>query len=388
MRAASRIIGFGFVFACGLSAADALAAPPLDPKNKSNSQFTLHREEAGGADAVTARARARAGDCAGALPSFDVAIRSTIEPTLRRDRGLCHEKLGDPYPAIADYRAYLTARADAPDADQIRDRLARLEDQVNAGGPSAIAVREQDDPNGFKATSQFSLGNQNNDAAIAAESGKGTKNQGKGDSKSSEDVLGPKPGESEKSYDYYVAQEKVADSAESSPLRFGKGWILGPSLSVPRFFVGRDEGSGSTTASGAGYGVALSLRYAFGPVGTVIFEGGYTGLGNSSDQKTPSGPMLWAGFEARFGLDKWASNQLVVGIGPGFERYTLSSQVGGLNAWLARGRFGFRHVFGPAVGLELLVDGGPAYLVPTGVGNVDGKVVGMISGTYALVIGF
>ena len=63
---------------------------------------------------MAARARARAGDCAGALPAFDAAIRVTIEPTLRRDRGLCHEKLGDPFPAIEDYRAYLVARADAP----------------------------------------------------------------------------------------------------------------------------------------------------------------------------------------------------------------------------------------------------------------------------------
>ena len=391
MRAASRSLVFGFVTACGLAAASesaqAQTAPAVNPRDKSNSQFTLHREEAGGANGNAARARARAGDCAGALPSFDAAIRSTIEPTLRRDRGLCHEKLGNVYPAIADYRAYLTARADAPDADQIRDRLQKLEDQVNAGGPSAVAVRERDDPNGFALGSQFSLGNENNTAAVAADEGKKPKNDGK-DTKS-EDVLGPKPGETDKSYDYYVAQERIASAADTSPLRYGKGWEFGPSLSVPRYYVGKAEGT--TTASGAGYAVAASLRYSFGSVGTFILEGGFTGLGNSADQKTPNGPMVMAGVEARFALDKWASNQLVLGLGPGFERYTLKSETGGIDAVVARARFGYRHVFGPAVGLEFLLDGGPAVLLLTGV--PDGtphtsQLVGMISGTYALVIGF
>src|SRR5687767_5687650 len=119
---------FGSLLVPELAAAQAAKPAPHGPA-RSSSQFTLRREDAGGADASVARSRARAGDCQGALAGFDAAINHTIEPTLRRDRGLCHEKLGHPFPAIDDYRAYLTARPDAPDSDQIRQRLAALEEQ-------------------------------------------------------------------------------------------------------------------------------------------------------------------------------------------------------------------------------------------------------------------
>src|SRR5690349_21297769 len=80
-----------------LSASEAGAQPkapqPSGPAH-SSSQFTLRRQEAGGAEAQAARGRARAGDCAGALAAFDLALRTSIDPTLRRDRGLCHENLG------------------------------------------------------------------------------------------------------------------------------------------------------------------------------------------------------------------------------------------------------------------------------------------------------
>ncbi|MDB4946327.1 MAG: hypothetical protein JWP97_5861 [Labilithrix sp.] len=391
MRAPQRLLFPSFVIAAGLAAGTAGAEPraggAAPNADKSNSQFALRREEAGGADAATARARARTGDCAGALPSFDAAVRNTVEPTLRRDRGLCHEKLGNAYPAIDDYRAYLAARADAPDADQIRDRLSRLEEQVGAGGPSAVAVKERDDPNGFKAGSQFSLGNVNSSAAAAAVAGKSEKKKSSSNA-STDEVLGPKAGEQEHDYDYYASQERLADAADTSPLRFGKGLSIGAVLSIPRFYVG-DNGIGGTSASGAGYSVAAAIRYAFGPSATFLTEIGYAGYGNAKDAPTPSGPLLFVGLEYRIPLDKFATNQLLLGVGPGFERYTLSGESFGMNAWLARGRFGFRHVFGPSVGVELLVDGGPAYLVPTGSGSgADGKVAGVVSGSYAVIVGF
>ncbi len=56
----------------------------------------------------------------GATDAFDVALRTSIEPELRRDRGMCHEKLGHPFPAIDDYRAYLVGRPNAPDSDAIQ----------------------------------------------------------------------------------------------------------------------------------------------------------------------------------------------------------------------------------------------------------------------------
>ena len=93
--------------------------------------LNLHKEALGTvAMAAEARARMRNGDCAGALDFFDQALVSSIDPTLYRDRGLCHEKLGDPYPAIDDFRQYLTGAADAADSDDIRQRLARIEMDV------------------------------------------------------------------------------------------------------------------------------------------------------------------------------------------------------------------------------------------------------------------
>jgi hypothetical protein len=336
---------------------------------RSSSQFTLRREQAGGADGNTARQRARAGDCAGALPAFDAAVRVTIEPTLRRDRGLCHEKLGHPFPAIDDYRAYLTARADAPDADQIRDRLARLEEQAGVGGPSAQAVKDRDDYDGLKARGQVSFGTEARGSSSSS-------------SKVSEGPIGPKAGEQERSYDYYASQERLADAADSSALRYGRGWVLGPFLSVPRYFIG--EGA----RTGLGYVVGAAIRYSFDPAISLISEVGYSAFGEAGGVSFASGPLVLLGVELRVPLDKWASNQLVLGFGPGFERSTTSGTRAGANVWEGRGRFGFRHVFGPSVALELTVDGGPAYFVPTGSSSGDNAVVGLIGGSYAFVVAF
>src|SRR4051812_613421 len=98
----------------GARAAGDLAPPPPPP-----AASAVAPRGAGEA----ARVRAKRGDCAGALDAFDQAARATIDPVVRRDRGLCHEQLGHPYPAIDDYRYYLTQRPDAPDADDIRSRL-------------------------------------------------------------------------------------------------------------------------------------------------------------------------------------------------------------------------------------------------------------------------
>jgi hypothetical protein len=57
----------------------------------------------------------------------------------------------------------------------------------------------------------------------------------------------------------------------------------------------------------------------------------------------------------------------------------------GLNVIEGSARFGYRHVIGPAVGLEFLVDGGPAYSVPD---QGSGRMNGVIGGSFALVIGF
>lgn len=335
-------------------------------------------------DAGTARQRARAGDCAGALPAFDAAVRVTIEPTLRRDRGLCHEKLGDPYPAIDDYRAYVTARPDAPDADQIRDRLARLEEQMGVGRPSAQSVKEREEGSGPAGGASFSLGTA--EASSSGSSGSSS-SRSKSSSARKDEPLGPRKGEKERSYDYYAAQEKLADSADTSPLRFGTGWAIGPFLQIPRYFFT----NGNTSDLGAAVGA--TIRYSGSSSLTLIIDVGYIEYGTSGFTSNKlSGPLVSAGVEWRIPLDAWASNQLFLGIGPNFERYTLAQTELGLNVLNVRGKFGFRHVFGPAFGLEAAVDGGPGVAFASG--SVAGQEatgsngIAILNGTVAFVLGF
>ena len=103
--------------------------------------------------------------------------------------------------------------------------------------------------------------------------------------------------------------------------------------------------------------------------------------------------MGFPGVEFRIPLDNWASNQLLLGVGPGFERYTYSGTKISTNIFELRGRFGYRHVFGPSVGLEILVDGGPVYAKAAGSFqgqsvSSDGVAGGVIGVSYALIIGF
>lgn len=360
-----------------LSAGIADAAPPAQQQPKqSSTQFALRRDEAGGADATTARQRARAGDCAGALPAFDNAINLTIEPTLRRDRGLCHEKLGNPFPAIDDYRAYLTARPDAPDADQIRDRLAKLEESTS--GRTAKSSREDGDS--MHAGGSFAAGTQGDKVSGSPDSSS-TRAREKHEDK----VLGPRAGEKERGYDYYAKQERIADAAESSPLRFGTGWIVGPFLQLPRYFFA----SGHTSDAGAAVGA--TFRYSWSPSLSFLMEAGYVTYGTSGELSKLGGPLVFVGIEYRIPLNTYASDQLFLGVGPGFEHYEYSRTKLSLNVVNARGRFGYRHVFGPAIGLEIGVDGGPgvAFLggVPAGQSS-DSESLSLISGTAALTIGF
>jgi len=108
----------------------------------------------GEADATTARRFASEGRCDEALALFDNAVEARSgDASLRRDRGLCHERLAHPAPAIEDYRAYLSMEPTAPDAGPIRARLDALEQNEvettgtpgptdKAGAPSADAERD------------------------------------------------------------------------------------------------------------------------------------------------------------------------------------------------------------------------------------------------------
>ncbi len=337
-----------------LVVADAASAQQKGPA-QSSSQFTLRREEAGGADGTIARSRARAGDCAGAMPAFDAAIERTIEPSLRRDRGLCHEKLGHVYPAIDDYRAYLTARPEANDADQIRERLARLEEQTGQGGPSAASVKEGSSSSGGSASA----------SASTSTSGSAT---------------------ADKDYDAYLAQEKLADAAEISPLRYGSGWIVGPFVQIPtKYFSLSGGGFGP---SPTGYALGATFRYATGSLFTVVTELGYAGIGTQGEVTAQSGVLTYLGFELRFPFSKYASDQIFTGAGVGFQRFVVGDTANGADIVPLRGRLGYRHVFGPSIGLDIGADVGVGIVeVPDG-GSAQFFKTGSVGGAVAFLVAF
>lgn len=355
------------------SFAEAQQPKPAPPggASKSSAQFTLRREEVGGADGIAARGRARAGDCAGALPLFDAALRASVEPTLQRDRGLCHEKLGHPFPAIDDYRAFLTAQPDAPDADQIRQRLAALEEQTGTGGPSAKSLHDSDPEGGH--------GHGEASASVSIGSGASVSGSGSGSGSSSRSIASRTnaPGQS---YDYYVQQEKLADAAENSPLRYGSGFIIGPFVQLPRFFVGEGTAPGRLA-----YAVGGAFRYSTGSTATIVSELGYGGIGTSGATSAKSGPVLMGGVELRFPVSKFAGDHLLLRGGVGFERYVVSGTRAVSSNVLGRFAFGYRHVFGPSLGLEFLADGGPVLVIPE---SGDKLVNGVIGLSVAFVVGF
>jgi hypothetical protein len=371
-------LAFGLLLVPDLASAQAAKPAPHGP-SRSSSQFTLRREEAGGADASVARSRARAGDCQGALTGFDAAIDRTIEPTLRRDRGLCHEKLGHPFPAIDDYRAYLTARPDAPDSDQIRQRLAALEEQQGVGGPSSQSVKDKDDGGGGSASGEANAGGGHAEASgsvsiggsgSSSSSSKGSKSRAKSDEDGSA---------SGKGFDYYAAQEKKADDADNSALRYGEGFILGAFLHFPRYFVG--DGANSD----AGYGVGGTLRYAFGGALSLTSEFGFAGVGTGGANSSANGPLLAVGAELKIPVTRYASDQILLKGGLGYERYTVSGTRISSSVLLGRFAVGFRHVFGPSLAFDLLFDGGPAYFIPE-VG--DSALRGYVAGSAAILVAF
>jgi hypothetical protein len=354
----------------------ATATAPGGKSRSPNSQFLLRRGETGGPAGVAARGKARGGDCAGALNLFDDALRTTVEPTLFRDRGLCHEKLEHVHPAMDDYRAYLVARPDAPDADQIRERLARLEGMEGGHENDAASPdRPPEKEDGASATASMSL---NGEGASASAS---TKRGGKGH-KGRSDVIGPKSGDQDaRGFDAYAADERTADEAESSALREGTGFIAGAFIHVPRYFFG----SGGT--SDMAYAVGGTFRYATSASFTLVSEIGYAGIGTKGQIGALGGPLLFLGGELRVPISSHAGDQIVLGAGPGAEFYTVSNTKASLNFWSLRLRGGYRHVFGPRVALEVLADGGPVLLTS----DVEGSTStfgGVLGGSVAFVAAF
>jgi hypothetical protein len=300
----------------------------------------------GGTKAIdSARAMAKAGDCKGALAAFDEAEDKGTDATVLRDRGRCHEKLGDVFPAIDDYRAYLMLRPEANDADDIRSSLASLEgmtapvkaNETGSAPRSASASKDGAEPLTFR------------------------------------------------SYDSAMQEKQQREFAEGSGLRRGRGFILAPYLGLRRAL-------GSSATSDLGYQFGLSGRYAFGSVGTFVVELGMAGFGKAGSVSSVSGLQTMVGLEGRFALDPLASNQIFILGGLGYERLknTASKRTDSL-IFLPRLKLGYRHVFGPSLGLEIAIDGGPFIAsssnLPLGQVASSG-VQGMLGGTLSMAVAF
>lgn len=301
--------------------AGAQDAPKPKPKYKAQ-PLNLHKDGPGSQAADLARARMKSGDCPGALDAFDAALSQSHDPTLYRDRGLCHEKLAQPFPAIDDYRTYLTAVPDAADGDDIRARLAKLED-VAAGRPP----RSTDDN------------------TVPSAGG------------------GAAPTESSPTASNKLDYAEPDEDALRTPLRSGKGWSLAPFLSVRGWLAGNSLNGNSAVSAES---VGAQVRYATTPHGAILIEAGYELFNlTDADAATISGLSSQLGYEIRLPLDLEYRDQFLVAPGLGYEHSAVSLTGGqgqgfSMGAFVPRARFGFRHLLTPGAALDVSLDAGVA----------------------------
>ena len=355
--------GRAFVLASALFLAaprHAFAAPPNSPPPKGNSgvgagKISPTGELSAAVASKEAQARAARGDCKGALDAYDDALRTSIAPELYRDRGKCHEQLGHRYPAMDDYRAYLTARPNAADAPDIRARLA------------ALGAAEGAAQNGQADSASSAKADASSDGASVSFSAD-TRDDPKGNTR------GRPVAQAE-------ADEARTDESKNSPLRTGTGVVIGAYGDFRRWFESR---------LGWGQGVGLTLRGSLSPVSTIWGEIGYSAINGEGSASSASGAAVAAGYEARLALDPWVDNAILLGAGVGYENMKRGATGHVSSIFAPRARFGFRHVFGPALGLEANIEGGAALvhvqdLPDTAENNTFEPFVGL---RLALVVGF
>jgi hypothetical protein len=350
-RSKARVAGGGIAslaaFAAVVAAsAQAKAAPPRAGDTGGKFQKRQSAQSTGPAEA--ARARVREGDCKGALPLFDDALRTSVDPTLFRDRGLCHDKLGNVYPAIDDYRAYVFAAPDEPDVDTIRQRISEL--QGNA--PPAEGDEQSTNAN------QGSLEVQSNAQVIARPT-----------------------------------------TAKKATLKGGSGVGLGAYFGAGALFFNDPNNTASTYEK-----IGLQLRADFAPVHALVLEGGYFHMddktyttsavspagGTTSTTGTfpgGSGFNFLLEYELRLRLDRSFSNQLTFAIGGTIAHFSETQTAGGISGNAAQTLYGpsarvsYRHVFSNTLALDLAIE--PAYLWdhPTETLTVSGTTTSSSSGS-------
>jgi hypothetical protein len=333
----------------------ASAQPPPQLRG-GNTPTVIHRDPA--LEAITlGRTRMAKGDCAGALEAFDAALRTSIDVTVNRDRGLCHEQLAHPFPAIDDFRVYLTAYPDAPDADDIRTRLNQLEIANGLGGTGTGGdttsgggkVADHEDP--------FAVDVKSAKGGVQVVAGSGEKSRAG-------------------NYDQELAQNEKWDEAENSPLRRGTGMSIGA--------YGRGYGGSADGLSG--YGVGATIRGSVSRVSTLYCEIGYVTYRAGSDADTgdrEGGLSLGLGYEARIRLDQLATNAIILAGVVSYERVSDANTRAVGNLLNPRAKLGYRHVFGPGLGVEIGAEVAQPVNLADGIANVT-----FFGGTLAILVGF
>lgn len=318
------------------------------------------------AAAETARARAIAGDCKGALDFFDEALRHSIDVTLYRDRGECHEKLGDIYPAIDDYRAYVTQAPDAADVEKIRARLDAL-----------VKDASQDMAPNLGRGGDF-------ESEMRGGMTDGSTPEGKPKSanvKPDEDKTETLPAEEGKSLNAIEYDESRDKQAEHGALRKGRGVVIGV-LPWSRYVF-------NDYAYQFGQGVVARIGYSINDTSTFALEIGFMGQLSTGSASSLNGFTGTFNYEYRIALDRWADNQIFFGPGAGYENLTQNTLQLSYSSFVARGRFGYRHVFGATLALDVAADGGFMLSAPINApaGSEGSAPGGFVGGVVGLSLG-
>lgn len=340
------------------SATTSLAAEPKRA-GKQPESFAMSREMPWTAAARTGQVLLKQGDFKRALEAYDAALRGSVEPALRRDRGVCHEMLGHPFPAMEDYRAYLTAQPDAADNEAIRDRLAKLERENGTAPKSEQDAAKKDEP-----ILSVSMTAGRDGAVSANANATANPNANANDRRDFEQVR---------------KDERLDEDATGAPLRRGKGFVIGP-------YAGLRYWGLSGLGWGEAYGAAL--RYSVSSVSSIAAELGYAKT--HANDATAGGLASMLGYEARLKLNPRVDDAMILGAGLGYERLTSTMLIDPSWVLVGRLRVGYRHVFGPNVGLEAALDGGPAYFSygVTQANGDTGKFTALVGLSLAIPLGF
>ena len=269
----------------------------------------MSRDRSRSAAAEAARAKAAAGDCAAALDLFDEALRHSIDPTLYRDRGECHDKLGHVFPALDDFRAYILHAPDAADVDKYRARVEEL-----------VKLASQDMAPGLGRGGDF-------DSEMRGGMTDGSTPANMPSSKVPEEPKSTEREEPGKTMSTIESEEARDREAHGSPMRLGTGFVLG-AFYDPRYVFNPWDFQ-------FGQGVGARLGWSFSSASTLFLELGYINQSGTSFAagSVKDGFMSLLGYEFRVPLDGWATNQIVLAFGAGFEDVTdetLGQQYGSI----------------------------------------------------------